>query len=140
MPKVSSGGLHTHPVMWYHIPHEQRDTTVGLQKPKNFHPLNLHFSGRIALVMVCFFWSILPATYLLSFLFSVPLTGFTRMSIINIITGIIPVFNYLHTSVRNTSHDINQFRSVLKSFLLINSFYSLEEYFAWNFIRDLGSV
>jgi len=38
-----------------------------------------------------------------------------------------------------TSHDINQFRSVLKSFLLINSFYS-EEYFAWNSNRDLGSL
>ena len=38
------------------------------------------------------------------------------------------------------NHDINQFRSVLKSFLLINSFYSSEEYFAWNSTRDLGSV
>jgi len=50
------------------------------------------------------------------------------------------VFNYLSTSIKNTSHDINQFRSVLKSLLLINSFYSLEEYFAWNSNRDLGSV
>ena len=49
-------------------------------------------------------------------------------------------FNYLPTSIKNTSHDINQFRSVLKSFLLINSFYSLEEYFAWNSNRYLGSV
>ena len=28
------------------------------------------------------------------------------------------VFNYLPTSIKNTSHDINQFISVLKSFLL----------------------
>jgi len=42
----------------------------------------------------------------------------------------IKVFNHLPTSIKNTSHDINQFRSVLKRFLLINSFYSLEEYFA----------
>ena len=41
----------------------------------------------------------------------------------------IKVFNHLPTSIKNTSHDIYQFRSVLKSFLLINSFYS-EEYFA----------
>ena len=34
------------------------------------------------------------------------------------------VFNHLPTSIRNTSHDIKQFRSVLKSFLLVNSFYS----------------
>jgi hypothetical protein len=52
----------------------------------------------------------------------------------------IKAFNYLPASIKNTSHDINQFRSVLKSFLLINSFYSLEEYFAWNYNRDLGSL
>ena len=52
----------------------------------------------------------------------------------------IKVFNHLPTSIKNTSHDINQFKSVLKSFLLISSFYSLEEYFAWNSTRDLGSV
>jgi len=51
----------------------------------------------------------------------------------------IKVFNHLLTSIKNTSHDINQFRSVLSSFLLLNSFYS-EEYFAWNSNRDLGSV
>jgi hypothetical protein len=43
------------------------------------------------------------------------------------------------TSIKKTSQDINQFRSVLKSFLLINLFYS-EEYFAWNSNRDLGLV
>jgi len=32
----------------------------------------------------------------------------------------IKVFNYLPTSIKNTSHDINQFRSALKSFTLIN--------------------
>jgi len=52
----------------------------------------------------------------------------------------IKVFNYLPTSIKNTSHDINQIRSVLKSFFLINSFSSLDEYFSWNSNRDLGSV
>jgi len=52
----------------------------------------------------------------------------------------IKVFNPLPTSIKNTSHVINQFRSVLKSFFLINSIYSLEEYFTWNSDRDLGSV
>jgi len=52
----------------------------------------------------------------------------------------IKVFNRLLTSIKNTSHDINQFRSVLKIFLLTNSFYLLEEYFDWNSNKDLGSV
>ena len=52
----------------------------------------------------------------------------------------IKVFNHLPTSIKNTSHYIDQFRSVLKIFLLINSLYSLEEYFASNSNRDLGSV
>ena len=32
----------------------------------------------------------------------------------------IKVFNHLPTSVKNTTYNINQFRSLLKSFLLIN--------------------
>jgi len=51
----------------------------------------------------------------------------------------IKVFSHLPTSIKRTSHGINQFRSILKSFLIINSFYS-EEYFAWNSNRDLGLV
>ena len=52
----------------------------------------------------------------------------------------IKVFNHLPTSIKKTSHDMNQFKSVLKSYLLVNSFSSLEEYFAWNSDRDPGSV
>jgi len=52
----------------------------------------------------------------------------------------IKFFNYLPTDIKNTSHYIKQFRSTLKSFLLINSFYSLEEYFTWNSNRDLSPV
>jgi len=51
----------------------------------------------------------------------------------------IKVFNHLPTSIKNTSYDIKQFRSVLKSFLLVNSFYS-KEYFSSNSNTDLGSV
>ena len=51
----------------------------------------------------------------------------------------IKVFNHLPTSIKTTFHDINQFRSVLKGFLLLNSFY-WEEYFVWNSNRDFGSV
>ena len=42
----------------------------------------------------------------------------------------IKVFNHLAKNIKNTSHDKNKFRSVLKSFLLIKSFYLLEAYFA----------
>jgi len=52
----------------------------------------------------------------------------------------IKVFNHLPTSIKNTSHDINQFRSVLKVSFFINSFYLLEAYFAWNSKQDLGLV
>ena len=44
----------------------------------------------------------------------------------------IKVFNYLPTSIKNTSHDINQFRSVFKKFpsykfnLLIRGIFCLE--------------
>jgi hypothetical protein len=48
----------------------------------------------------------------------------------------IKLFNHLPTSIKKSSHDINKFRSTLKNFLLINSFYSLEEYFAWNPNKD----
>jgi hypothetical protein len=51
----------------------------------------------------------------------------------------IKIFNHLPTNIKNISNDINKFRSVLKSFLLIHSFYS-NEYFAWNSNRDLVSV
>ena len=51
----------------------------------------------------------------------------------------IKVFNHLPTSIKNTSHYINQFTCVLKVFFFINSFYS-EEYFAWNSNRDFSSV
>jgi hypothetical protein len=43
----------------------------------------------------------------------------------------IKFFNRLPTSIKRTSYDINKFRSALKCFHVINSFYS-EEYFAWN--------
>jgi len=35
----------------------------------------------------------------------------------------IKVFNHLATSITNASHDIRQFKSALKSFILINSYY-----------------
>ena len=45
-------------------------------------------------------------------------------------TGI-KVFNSLPVEIKETSYDICSFKNALKSFLLENSFYSLEEYFNW---------
>ncbi|KAJ9596524.1 hypothetical protein L9F63_012466, partial [Diploptera punctata] len=54
--------------------------------------------GRVFIVIVCFGWSILPATYLCSFLFKVPLTGFTRMTMVNLVIG---VAAYLTVTIMN---------------------------------------
>lgn len=43
--------------------------------------------GRIILVFVLYGWAMLPLMYLLSFLFSIPATGFTRTTMFNIFTG-----------------------------------------------------
>jgi hypothetical protein len=44
----------------------------------------------------------------------------------------IKVFNNLPSSIKNLAHDMKQFRFALKIFLLLNLFYSLEEYFHFN--------
>jgi hypothetical protein len=44
----------------------------------------------------------------------------------------IKVFNNLPPSIKTPSHDTKGFRSALKRFLLLNSFYYLEEYFNYN--------
>lgn len=43
--------------------------------------------GRFMLVFVLYGWAMLPLMYLLSFLFSIPATGFTRTTMFNIFTG-----------------------------------------------------
>jgi hypothetical protein len=44
----------------------------------------------------------------------------------------IKIFNNIPSSIKNLAHDAKQFRTALKRFLLLNSFYSLEEYFNFN--------
>jgi hypothetical protein len=44
----------------------------------------------------------------------------------------IKMFNSFPPSIKSLAHDTKQFRSALKRFLLLNSFYSLEEYFNYN--------
>lgn len=43
--------------------------------------------GRITFVLAVFGWSVLPCTYLASRLFSVPASGYTRMAMFYVFTG-----------------------------------------------------
>jgi hypothetical protein len=52
----------------------------------------------------------------------------------------IKIFNHLPQNIKDLSHDIKKFKDVLKTFLLMGSFYSLKEYFAWESIIDLGVI
>jgi len=40
----------------------------------------------------------------------------------------IKLFNHLPTSIKNTTNDTKVFKKTLKKFLLVNSFYSIEEF------------
>jgi hypothetical protein len=42
-------------------------------------------------------------------------------------------------NIRNLAHDVKHFRIVLKLFLLLNTFYSSEEYFNCNFNSTLNN-
>lgn len=44
--------------------------------------------GRILLVLVIFGWAVLPTTYIFSMLFTVPASGYTRMTMFYVFTGI----------------------------------------------------
>ena len=44
----------------------------------------------------------------------------------------IKLFNHLPSGIKDLSHDIKQFKGALKRFTHSNSFYSLEEYFSFN--------
>jgi hypothetical protein len=51
----------------------------------------------------------------------------------------IRIFNNLPQSIRDLSSDVINFKQALKKFLLLGSFYSLNEYYEWNMKDDLGS-
>jgi hypothetical protein len=42
------------------------------------------------------------------------------------------IFNSLPSYIKDLSHNIKQFKLVLKNFLYLNSFYTLDGYFNWN--------
>jgi hypothetical protein len=49
----------------------------------------------------------------------------------------IKIYNSLPQIIKKLSVDANKFKVTLKKFLLINSFYSLDEYFAYDAKHDL---
>ena len=47
------------------------------------------------------------------------------------------IFNYLPENVKKLSDNTNKFKSKLKKFLLLGSFYSIEEFYGWTSKRNL---
>jgi hypothetical protein len=52
----------------------------------------------------------------------------------------IKICNHLPSNITNVSQEEKQFRLALKRFVLMNSFYTLGEYFYWKLPKDLGSL
>jgi exonuclease III len=50
------------------------------------------------------------------------------------------IFNQLPQNIKSLSGDIKKFKTALKKFLLLGSFYTLKEYAEWNSRNDYGSV
>jgi hypothetical protein len=51
----------------------------------------------------------------------------------------IRIFNNLLQDIKNLLNDVNKFKLALKKFLLVGSFYSLDEYFEWRTRDDPGT-
>ena len=51
----------------------------------------------------------------------------------------IKIFSYLPQNINKLSWNVKKFKLTLKSFLLIGSFYTLDEYFDWTSRSDLGT-
>jgi hypothetical protein len=49
------------------------------------------------------------------------------------------VFNHLPQNIKSLSSNVKSFKSALKGFLLMGSFYTPDEYFGWISMRDLGT-
>jgi hypothetical protein len=51
----------------------------------------------------------------------------------------IEIFNYLPQNIKGLSANVKKFKLSLKRFLLMGSFYTLDEYFDWTARSDLGT-
>ena len=65
-----------------------------------------------------------------------PLTRLTKCQKGVYFAGI-KIFNYLPENIKKVSDNTNKFKSELKKFLLLGSFYSLEEFYGWTSKRNL---
>jgi hypothetical protein len=55
-------------------------------------------------------------------------------------TTLVSKYSINHLKISDLSHDIKKFKDTLKTLPLMGSFYSLEEYFAWDSMTDLGII
>jgi hypothetical protein len=46
----------------------------------------------------------------------------------NVLLSLIKLFNSLSLSIKQVTYDLNKFKHKLEKFLILNSFYSVEEY------------
>jgi hypothetical protein len=51
----------------------------------------------------------------------------------------IKIFSYLPQNIKKLSWNVKKFKLTLKMFLLMGSFYTLDEYFDWTSRSDLGT-
>jgi hypothetical protein len=49
------------------------------------------------------------------------------------------IFHHLPQTIKNLSWNVNKFKLALKRFLLMGSFYTLDEYFYWISRSDVGT-
>ena len=52
----------------------------------------------------------------------------------------IKIFNHLPQHIKHLSCNIKKFKAALKKFLLLGSFYTLDEYYDWNPMSYLGTL
>jgi hypothetical protein len=52
----------------------------------------------------------------------------------------IQIFNHLPQKIKELSNNTNKFKRVLKKFLLLGSFYSIEEFYGWTSMRNLYAL
>jgi hypothetical protein len=50
------------------------------------------------------------------------------------------MYNRLPTRIKQLSGDVNKFKLALKKFLLVGSYYSIEEFFEWATLGDLKAL
>uniref|UniRef100_A0A336MK43 CSON001010 protein n=1 Tax=Culicoides sonorensis TaxID=179676 RepID=A0A336MK43_CULSO len=87
--------------------------------------------SRVTLILVLFIWAVLPLTYVLSFWFTIPSTGFTRMAMLNVLTGVIvfTVVFILQSGVfpntENLGNILNWIFLIFPHFAMIQAFSNL---------------